>query len=54
MINDETKAEMIVDILIDDLTDRAGIGSEWYGIDTDTQDDIKEEWKRLILEVLED
>jgi len=53
MLSDETRAEMIVDIIIDDLSDRGGIGSEWYGIDNDTQEEIKDEWKRLILEVLE-
>ncbi len=44
-------AEQIVYRLILDITDRRGLSNEWGNIDEDIQEEIKEEWVRLIGEI---
>ena len=34
--------------IIDDLSDRKGIGNEWEGIQGDIQDEIVEKWIKII------
>jgi Mor family transcriptional regulator len=46
-------AKQIVNLIVDDLRDRAGLGDEWDAIDLETQDEIKEEWVELVEEELE-
>ncbi len=46
---EQEKAEQIVDKIISDLSGRSGIGDEWYGIDSDIQEEIKEEWIGIVL-----
>ena len=46
------KIENIVDKIIDDLTDRGGLGNEWDQIDEDIQAEIKEEWVNIIKDSL--
>lgn len=47
MISEE-KLNQIVDEIVDDISDRSGIGDEWGMIDNDIQDEIKETWKNII------
>ena len=41
-------AKEIVEIILDDLTGRSGGDGFWDGIDEDIQEEIKEEWGKLI------
>lgn len=43
------RAAKAVDAIIDDLSDRAGLGNEWDQIDSEIQEDIRTKWKALIL-----
>jgi len=43
-------AEWIVDALIADLSDRGGIGSEWWQIDSDIRDEIRETWISIVMQ----
>lgn len=43
------QAEKIVDAIVDDLTGRRGLRQEWEGIDEDIQQEIKAEWRELVL-----
>jgi hypothetical protein len=43
-----TKAQQIVDEIIDDLTGRSGLDGAWCDIDADTQSAITEEWRRIV------
>jgi hypothetical protein len=52
MMSDETRAEMIVDAIIEDLEDRAKPGTQWYGSDPDAEEEIRLEWQRIILDIL--
>ena len=38
--------------IIEDLSDRCGLGDEWDQIDDDIKDEIKEKWKDIVLDVL--
>ena len=46
-------AEAVVDKIIDDLTDRKGLGDVWRQIDEVIQSEIKEIWMDLVIEALE-
>jgi len=46
-------AELIVDAIVTDLTDRRGLRQEWEQIDEETQNEIKGEWMRLVREILD-
>lgn len=37
-----------VDSIITDIEDRKGLGDEWYQIDDEIQEEIKEEWRTKI------
>jgi GTPase SAR1 family protein len=43
----------IIDGIICDITMRSGIGDEWDNIDSETIEDIKKEWKKIILDEFE-
>lgn len=45
---EECISENIVNEIIKDLTDRRGINNEWFSIDEDIQEEIKETWKNII------
>jgi len=45
-------AEIIVDKIVDDLSDRRGIGQEWDQIETDIKNEIKETWCNIVDKVL--
>jgi len=42
-------ANDIVDAIIYDLSDRAGLGNEWESVDADIQEQIKQEWIEIII-----
>lgn len=45
-------ADLIVDEIIEDLSDRGGLGDEWSNIDDDIQDEIRQQWKTIVLQAL--
>lgn len=46
----EEHAYQAVRKIIDDLTDRGALDATWNEIDEDTQEEIKEKWKGIILQ----
>lgn len=42
------KIKKIVDLIVQDIEDRKGIGDEWQMIDSDITEEIKEEWGNII------
>jgi hypothetical protein len=40
--------EEIVDAIIEDLTDRRGLKNEWWSIDKDIQDEIRQTWIDIV------
>lgn len=40
----------VVERIIDDLAGRAGLDHEWYKIDKETQEEIREEWRKIVRE----
>lgn len=40
--------DKIIDVIIDDISGRKGIGDEWYQIDDDIQEEIKATWREKI------
>ena len=47
------KAQKIVQLLEDDLTDRRGLRQEFEAIDPDTQDEIRDTWAEIIRKELQ-
>ena len=48
ILNDQL-AKLIVEELIEDISDRRGLKHEWEQIDDDIQQEIKSEWSKIIL-----
>lgn len=46
-------AQRVVDAIERDISDRRGLRQQWEKIDNDTQDDIRDEWARIIREELD-
>lgn len=46
---ERSKAEAIVDDIIEDLCDRKGLSDEWFSIDGDLQSDIRSTWIEIIM-----
>ncbi len=46
------KAEIIVDGIIRDLSDRRGLRHEWEQIDDDIKNEIRDEWLSIVSIVL--
>jgi len=44
------KADIAVDRIIADLSDRKGIGNEWEWIDEEVQEEIRQKWSDIIRE----
>lgn len=44
------RIESIIDLIIDDIQGRSGLGSEWDAIDDDIRDEIRAEWFNIINE----
>jgi len=47
------QAQQAVEAIVLDLSDRRGIGHEWFQIDEDIQDEIRSEWVELVLKAAE-
>ncbi len=45
-------AKDAVDEIIADLSDRGGLSNAWDDIDGETQNEIREEWKKLVLQAM--
>lgn len=45
-------AKTIVERIISDIEDRAGLGNEWGNINNETKKEIKEEWIAIVDTVL--
>lgn len=45
-------ATQIVDAIIQDISDRKGLGNEWEAIDEDIQQEIKDEWLNTVNKIL--
>ncbi len=45
---DDVKPKKIVEAIIDDLSDRRGLGNEWEQIDEDVQKEIIDKWIGII------
>jgi hypothetical protein len=52
-MNRDAIAKEIVEKIVEDITDRAGIGNEWEQIDEDIQKDIIDEWMVIICNILD-
>jgi hypothetical protein len=46
------QAEIIVDAIIRDLSDRRGLRHEWEAIDDDIKNEIRDEWLSIVSLVL--
>ena len=44
-------AKKIVNLILLDISERKGIGDEWWQIDDETQQEIKDSWVNIIREV---
>lgn len=44
----EKISKNIVNEIIDDMSDRGGLGDVWGYIDEDIQEEIKDRWKEII------
>lgn len=40
--------------IIDDLSDRRGLGDEWDGLDADIQVEIRDGWREIIAQAIRD
>lgn len=47
-------ASIAVDKIIDDLSDRKGLRHEWEQIDEDIQEEIKDQWRLIVLNAMAD
>lgn len=45
-----TTADMAVDRIISDLSGRKGLDDMWYGIDSETREEIRKTWVRYVSE----
>lgn len=41
-------SKKIIEALINDLSDRSGLGDEWDQIDEETEQEIKKEWLAIV------
>lgn len=56
-MNDEhisRASEYITEEIVKDLSDRRGLRQEWDNIDYDIQEEIKDNWKSIIRDVLKE
>lgn len=50
----DNKIKEIVENIVLDITDRRGLKDEWYAINEDIQEEIKQSWYDIIEKGLED
>lgn len=48
----DQQADQIVEALLTDLQDRAGLSDAWEMNDSDIQEEIQDTWRRIILRIL--
>lgn len=48
------QANRIVELILEDLCDRSGLGDEWSNIDDSVQAEIRTEWASIIIAEIED
>lgn len=48
----DNEVERIIENIIRDISNRRGIGSEWEQIDIEIQEEIKNEWRMIIRQIL--
>ncbi len=53
-VKDKKISEKIVNEIMKDLCDRSGLQNEWENIDSDVQGEIKKEWRKIVIEILND
>jgi hypothetical protein len=53
MENKLVLAQLAVDEIVYDLSDRRGMGQQWDGIDNDIKEEIKEVWTKIIVKMFE-
>lgn len=46
--------ERIIEGIVNDISDRCGIGSEWNQMEYEIQEVIKDEWRLIIKEILDE
>lgn len=46
------KAKKIVDLILEDMTDRRGFRQAWDEVDEDIRDEIKSEWRTIAFEII--
>jgi hypothetical protein len=49
----EKIAKKVVSAIVEDIEDRRGLRQEWENIDSDIQKEIKEEWAKLVLYIID-
>lgn len=54
MMDNDERARKIAKKVFEDILDRKGIGNELEECDDDIQKEIKNDWKKIILKVLEE
>ena len=52
-MDNEEKAKLIVEFIITDIERIKGLGNEWESIDEEIQKEIKDEWTKRIMVVLQ-
>jgi hypothetical protein len=45
-------ARAVVDKIVDDITDRSGLGNAWEGIDADVREEIRKTWTDIVEDAL--
>jgi hypothetical protein len=48
-VKNADRAKLIVEALIEDLSDRRGLRHEWESIDEDIQEEIRQTWITIVL-----
>ena len=48
----ENKIDKIINLIIKDIKDRKGVGDEFQQIDDDIIEEIKQTWKDIIINIL--
>lgn len=53
-LNRRNMASRIVELIVEDLTDRKGLRQAWEGIDEDITEEIKAAWRDKAFEIIAD
>ena len=52
-MSNSKRAKAIVEAILCDMTDRRGLRQEWDQIDADIQKEIRAEWRRIVIAILD-